>query len=81
MEGSLLGVFEADFPVQTHQLRSGDKVLFYTDGIDAARFDDHAPGNDSFLAWATENRSLPIRPFVQQLAKGSSSSKGRRRTI
>src|SRR5262249_26083696 len=31
--GSLLGVFETDFPMQTMTLKPGDKVVLYTDGV------------------------------------------------
>src|SRR5206468_2370156 len=35
-EGSLLGVFDTRYGLGTQQLKPGDKVLLYTDGIDAA---------------------------------------------
>ena len=38
-EGLLLGVVDATFPTQTHQLRPGDKVLLYSDGVDTAVFE------------------------------------------
>src|SRR5262249_7645165 len=39
VEGSLLGVFETKYPARAQQLRPGDKLLLYTDGMDAASFD------------------------------------------
>src|SRR5207249_1161928 len=47
VEGSLLGVFDSEFPVQTHQLQPGDKVLLYSDGIESARFENHSTGTHS----------------------------------
>ena len=35
--GTLLGVFEADFPGQTKQLRLGDRVLIVSDGVSGFR--------------------------------------------
>jgi sigma-B regulation protein RsbU (phosphoserine phosphatase) len=68
VEGSLLGVFDTDFPFVTHQLRPGDKVLLYTDGIDGATYEDHPAGFKSLLACAARHRDLPIQALVDQLA-------------
>lgn len=68
LEGSLLGVFATQYRLRMHQLRPGDKVLFFTDGLDAAGFGDHAVGMPSLLAAAEEFRGLPIDQFVQRLA-------------
>jgi sigma-B regulation protein RsbU (phosphoserine phosphatase) len=68
IEGSLLGVFETDYPVQTHQLRPGDKVLLYTDGMDAAGFENQPVGISSLLAAAQRHRDLPIQDLVDRLA-------------
>jgi sigma-B regulation protein RsbU (phosphoserine phosphatase) len=69
VQGSLLGVFDTIFPGQTHQLRPCDKVLLYSDGIDAARIDDRPPGAESLLACAARHRALPIDHFVAALAR------------
>ncbi len=69
VEGSLLGVFETSFPVQTHQLAAGDKVLLYTDGVDGACFEGCAPGGASLLACAARHRARPIEEFVPTLAR------------
>ena len=67
--GTLLGVFEAEFPAQHLQMHSGDKVLIYTDGV-------HPPGsggpggpNDLLANAARRHRALPVQPFVDQVAR------------
>jgi sigma-B regulation protein RsbU (phosphoserine phosphatase) len=67
-EGLLLGVVDADFPVKTCQMRPRDKVLFYSDGIDTARFGDHPEGAPSLLACAERHRGLAVEEFVRRLA-------------
>jgi sigma-B regulation protein RsbU (phosphoserine phosphatase) len=68
IEGSLLGVFDTKYRAQTHQLRPGDKVLLYTDGMDAASFEQHPVGLASLLAATERFRDLPIDEFVERLA-------------
>ncbi len=68
-EGLLLGVVDARFPTQTHRLAAGDKVLLYSDGIDTARFEDQPEGTPSLLACAARHRDLPVREFVETLAR------------
>jgi sigma-B regulation protein RsbU (phosphoserine phosphatase) len=68
-EGLLLGVFEAQFANCTCQLQPGDKLLFYSDGIDGARFEGHDSGGASLLACAARHRALPVGEFVETLAR------------
>jgi sigma-B regulation protein RsbU (phosphoserine phosphatase) len=68
-EGSLLGVFETTFPLQSEPLCAGDKVLLYSDGIDGARFEACATGSASLLACAARHRDLPIEEFVLALGR------------
>ena len=68
VEGSLLGVFDTRYPVQTHSIRPGDKVLLYTDGMDSASFGTHPVGQPSLLAAAEQFRRLPIDEMVDRLA-------------
>jgi sigma-B regulation protein RsbU (phosphoserine phosphatase) len=68
-EGLLLGVVEARFPSQTHRLYPGDKLLFYTDGVDNARFEDRPEGIDSLVACAERHRQLPVQDFVARLTR------------
>jgi sigma-B regulation protein RsbU (phosphoserine phosphatase) len=69
IEGTLLGVFDAEFPVQTHALQPGDKLLLYTDGVDAAAVEGQPPGVPSLLACAARLRELPIQELVDRLAQ------------
>jgi sigma-B regulation protein RsbU (phosphoserine phosphatase) len=69
LEGTLLGVFDAEYPVRTQRLRPGDKVLLYTDGMDAACFEGQLPGTPSLLACADRHRALPIAELVGRLAR------------
>jgi sigma-B regulation protein RsbU (phosphoserine phosphatase) len=68
-EGSLMGVFDTAFRAQAQQLRPGDKLLLYSDGIDAANFDDAAPGADSLRACAARHHDAPIDELVERLAQ------------
>src|SRR5207247_2647987 len=68
MEGSLLGVFDTKYRLQSQQLKAGDKLLLYTDGMDGASFEDHPVGLASLLAGAERFRDLPIDEMVERLA-------------
>jgi serine phosphatase RsbU (regulator of sigma subunit) len=67
VQGSLLGVFDVEFRESAHQLHPGDKVLLYTDGMDAASCAQHAVGTSSLLACAARHRELPIQELVDRL--------------
>lgn len=67
--GPLLGIFDGEFLPQTRPLAPGDKVLLYTDGIEAASFENHPPGAASLLACAARHRELAVDPFVECLAR------------
>jgi sigma-B regulation protein RsbU (phosphoserine phosphatase) len=69
LNGSLLGVFETQFGVETRKLHPGDKLLFYTDGMDAASFDRQPVGLASLLAAAERFRTAPIGELVERLAQ------------
>jgi serine phosphatase RsbU (regulator of sigma subunit) len=64
--GTMLGVVEADYASQTQQLRAGDKVLLFTDGV-------HPPGSegttDPLIEAVKLHRHLPLQNFVDQVAR------------
>ena len=66
--GSLLGVFDTQFKVQTEQLGPGDKLILYTDGMDAASFGNQPVGGASLLAAVERFRTEPIGELVDRLA-------------
>ncbi len=68
IEGGLLGVFETQYRLQTHQLKPGDKFLLYTDGMDGASFEKHPVGLASLLAAVEHFGGLGIDDLVERLA-------------
>jgi serine phosphatase RsbU (regulator of sigma subunit) len=69
LRGSLLGVFDTEFPVQRYVLRPGDKVLLYTDGLDAVSPAGQEAGPAGLLAAATRLRGLPVREWVEGITR------------
>jgi sigma-B regulation protein RsbU (phosphoserine phosphatase) len=69
LNGSLLGVFDTQFGVQAERLRPGDKLLFYTDGMDAASFDRQPVGLASLLSALERFRAASIAELVERLAQ------------
>jgi sigma-B regulation protein RsbU (phosphoserine phosphatase) len=69
IEGSLLGVFETDYFLQSQLLQPGDKVVLYTDGMDAAAFQSEPVGLASILAAANQFRDLPVEELVVHLGR------------
>ena len=69
VEGMLLGITDAKFPSRTQRLLPGDKLVFYSDGVDTAVFEDEPAGADSLLACARRHRELPASDFVTRLAR------------
>jgi sigma-B regulation protein RsbU (phosphoserine phosphatase) len=68
-EGLLLGVVDATFPTHTYQMKPGDKVLLYSDGMDTAVFEGGGLGLESLMTCAERCRKLPIQEFVPRLAR------------
>lgn len=69
IEGSLLGVFETEYRLKAHTLQPGDKVLFYTDGMDAAGFESLPTGTTSLVAAAQKFAALPIEELLDKLTE------------
>ena len=68
VHGTLLGVFETQFPVQTRSMNPGDKLLLYTDGIETGDEPENRRGLKRLVAAAAENRHLPVDEWVARLA-------------
>lgn len=67
-DGTLLGVFDTNYNVQKQQLRSRDKLLVYTDGVDGASYRNHPRGTASLLACVAENHALSVGELVPKVA-------------
>jgi sigma-B regulation protein RsbU (phosphoserine phosphatase) len=67
LEGSLLGVFDTRYVMRKEQLQPGDKLLMYTDGIDAAGFNGTPNGVQSLVAFADKHKHDPIDTLVREL--------------
>lgn len=66
--GTLLGVFESEFPLQERQLRAGDKVILFSDGVHPATT---GPGSlhDPLVESVKRHRQLAVQPFVDSVAR------------
>jgi sigma-B regulation protein RsbU (phosphoserine phosphatase) len=69
VHGTLLGVFETKFTVQTQRLHPGDKLLLYTDGLDVLGEDGKISGTELLAEHARRHQALPIQEFVERLAR------------
>lgn len=67
IEGTLLGVFDTHYHTRKHQFSAGDKILFYTDGMDKAALEENAPGHASLLASLEHHRELPIKEMIERI--------------
>jgi serine phosphatase RsbU (regulator of sigma subunit) len=66
--GSLMGIFATSFPLATLQLQPGDKVLFFSDGVDSASSSAvDGPGPDGLARCARRLHGLPIDELVERL--------------
>ena len=66
--GTLLGVFESEFPVQQKQLKPGDKLILFSDGVHPP---STGPGSlhDPLVEAAKRHRHLAVQPFVDSVAR------------
>ncbi|MSR51965.1 MAG: hypothetical protein EXS09_01585 [Gemmataceae bacterium] len=65
--GTILGVFESEFPVQTKQLNPGDKLILFSDGVHPPTT---GPGslNDPLVEAARRHQALSVLPFVDAVS-------------
>jgi sigma-B regulation protein RsbU (phosphoserine phosphatase) len=69
VHGTLLGIFDTEFATQSRQLWPGDKVVFYTDGVEHHNGTGATVGAAHLLKCATRHRSLPVDEFVEQMSR------------
>ena len=75
--GTLLGIFaESTYGCEKIQFESGDKILFYTDGlIDFFEYElNNEDGYEALKAYLLENRNLSVNEITDSLKKLITSS-------
>ena len=66
--GLILAAFDfAAYESKAHPLQPKDRLLLYTDGMDAASFENQPVGLHSLLACAARRRALPVQELVDRL--------------
>jgi len=66
--GTLLGVFEADFPGHVKQLRSGDRLLLLSDGVHSTD-STKTPTQDPLIDSVKKHHSAHLDSFVDQVSR------------
>jgi sigma-B regulation protein RsbU (phosphoserine phosphatase) len=61
--GTLLGIFEAEYPRSERKIRAGDKLLLFTDGLT-----ENGPDANPVIAAALNHRGLPIQSLVDRVS-------------
>ncbi len=69
VHGTLLGVFDTQFTVQTRRLGPGDKLLFHTDGLEVAGDEAKQGWCERLQSCANRHRARPIGEFVEQVSR------------
>jgi phosphoserine phosphatase RsbU/P len=64
--GTLLGLYPPTLTATTHQLRSGDLLIFYTDGVTDAPHDEAMP-EEELAQWLCQHRELSPRQIAAEL--------------
>jgi sigma-B regulation protein RsbU (phosphoserine phosphatase) len=63
--GTLLGIFEAEYPTQERRLQAGDKLVLFTDGL--PNTEPAGDGSERLLKAVVDHRGLPIQGLVDRL--------------
>jgi sigma-B regulation protein RsbU (phosphoserine phosphatase) len=69
-DGGLLGIFPNEvYEDQQIQLRAGDRLFVYTDGIEVAFADDHALNTQQWRLELENRRGMPVDRLLQELSE------------
>ncbi len=69
VEGALLGIVEETFESEKVTLASGDRLVLFSDGVDAARWNNGSTGQDAFVKACLEYYDLPVDELLNQVSK------------
>jgi phosphoserine phosphatase RsbU/P len=67
-EGALLGIVEEKFSSETIGLGSGDRLILFSDGIDAAAWSDGSTGQEAFTKACAEYHMLPLPDLLERVS-------------
>jgi len=67
-EGALLGIVEEKFNSETVTLNSGDRLILFSDGIDAAAWSDGSTGQEAFTKACAEYHMLPLPDLLERVS-------------
>jgi sigma-B regulation protein RsbU (phosphoserine phosphatase) len=67
-EGALLGIVEEKFALDKVQMAPGDRLVLYSDGVDAATWSDGSGGQEAFVKACAAYHNLPIGALVDRLS-------------
>ena len=69
-DGGLLGIFPNDvYEDRQIQLRAGDRLFIYTDGIEVAFADDHALNTQQWRVELEHRREMPVERVLLELSE------------
>lgn len=69
VDGALLGIVEETFSRDTVQISSGDRLILYSDGVDAARWTDGSTGQEAFTRACIEYRALTLAEILDRVGE------------
>jgi sigma-B regulation protein RsbU (phosphoserine phosphatase) len=76
-EGGLLGIFPKEkYPDCQIQLRAGDRLFVYTDGIEVAFADDHCTDAQQWHAELVRRREMPTEQLLRELSESLDKETG-----
>lgn len=67
-EGALLGIVEEKFAAEKVAMAAGDRLVLYSDGVDAATWSDGSGGQEAFAKACAAYHNMPIATLVDRLS-------------
>jgi len=66
-EGALLGIVEERFTSEKVTMSPGDRLVLYSDGVDAATWSDGSTGQEAFAKACTSYHNLPLTDLLERV--------------
>ena len=68
-EGALLGIVEEHFTAEKVMLEAGDKLILFSDGVDAATWPDGSTGHDAFTKACVSCHQMELPALVARVSE------------